>query len=238
MAMAYGFVKCRVAGRSHFAATRAGRELQYHLRVPLEVETAEGPRRWEAAVNVGTDDADDPLRYRLVFDFEHPLVHLLAEAEPGLHLLTDAGELPALDFLRSDVLAGTGRWRESDLMDGDPEREPAYSLRRLFEQALLHRWSVCIYGRLYSSGYGVHDVHMNQGSGGDYAQRERGSRGSNAVWQDGAVLVEREKGRWAAYFAAFTQQALRTDARGDPADNVRALFGPSEGTLGDRSRGV
>jgi hypothetical protein len=36
--------------------------------------------------------------------------------------------LPALDFLRSDILANTGKWRDSDVMDGSELPEPAATL--------------------------------------------------------------------------------------------------------------
>jgi hypothetical protein len=44
-----------------------GHETQYHLHCNLQV----GGATWYVAVNVGTNDADDLLKYKLAFDFHH-----------------------------------------------------------------------------------------------------------------------------------------------------------------------
>ena len=85
---------------------------------------AVGGATWDAAVNVGTNDSDDLLKYKLAFDFRHPIIQTLAAADAGSHDLTDADKLPALDFQRSDLLANTGKWRDGDVMDGSDEVEP------------------------------------------------------------------------------------------------------------------
>jgi len=96
---------------------------------------AVGGATWDAAVNVGTNDSDDLLKYKLAFDFRHPIIQTLAAADAGSHDLTDADKPPAPDFLRSDLLANTGKWRDSDVMDGSDEVEPAGSLKRLLSRA-------------------------------------------------------------------------------------------------------
>jgi hypothetical protein len=68
---------------------------------------------WDIAVNVGTNDADDLLRFKLVYDFHHALTQTLTTVQPGAQELTGQAALPALDFMRSDILADTGNWRES-----------------------------------------------------------------------------------------------------------------------------
>lgn len=58
-------------------------------------------------------------------------------------------------------------------------------------------------------GSGVHDIHMNQGSGGKHRQ-------DNGVRQDGALVFEYPEGKWLAFFFAFQSQAFETDDKGDP----------------------
>jgi uncharacterized protein YukJ len=230
MTLKYGFVKCTVAGGVRMKASRRAHETQYHLHANLNVPDGGGSSVWDVAVNVGTNDADDLLRYRLVFDFHHELTKTLAAAADGLRDLTGADALPALDFLRSDLLAETGRWRDSDVMDGGTDREPYRSLARLLENALDRAWPVYVFGRLYTEGGdGIHDIHMNQGSSGSFVHREGDdSNDHNDVWQDGAVIVDMGDAGWTGYFTAFTQQVVPTDALGNPADGERHEIGDAD----------
>jgi hypothetical protein len=64
------------------------------------------------------------LQYKLIFDSHHTIVGTLRSAGSGFAGLTDTKQLPALDFLRSDVLRKTGPWRNTDIMDGTDQVEP------------------------------------------------------------------------------------------------------------------
>jgi hypothetical protein len=76
------------------------------------------------------------LKFKLVYDFRHPLLATLGGAEPGAQELTGLRKLPALDFIRSgDLLANTGCRRGSDVMDGSEAVEPVASLKRLLARA-------------------------------------------------------------------------------------------------------
>ena len=145
MTLPYGFAKATVAGAPRLTRKRMRRETQYHAHVPLDVGGAE----WDVAVNVGTDDADDLLTYKLVFDYHHPLVEQLAAAAPGKTDLTGETRLPALDFLRSDILDETGAWRRSDPMDGSLHPEPVASIMRLLSAARDAGSAVYVFGRFY-----------------------------------------------------------------------------------------
>ncbi len=213
MTLSYGFVKATVAHGAALKPTRRRSEIQYHLHVSLPI----GGAYWDVAVNVGTSDSDDLLKYRLVYDFRHPVIATLAGAEAGPRDLTGQAALPALDFQRSDVLANTGAWRDSDVMDGSNLVEPIASLTRLLVRAQQQGASVYVFGRFYTEGNGIHDTHMNQGSTGEFIHHA-GNDGNdhNDVWQDGALLVDLGQPEWAAYFAAFSQQLVPTDDLGNP----------------------
>ncbi len=233
MALTYGFIKCKVVSDPTLKASRHKHELQYHLHQALEIAGQDGTsERWDSAINVGTSDADDLLRYKLVFDFRHPIVETLRAADQGFTELTVAGQLPALDFLRSDVLSATGAWRDSDVMDGSDQVEPVASLLRLLRKAHQGNFDVYMFGRKYVDGLGVHDVHMNQGSGAPFLNNGVDDHNDhNDVWQEGAVLVDIGQPEWAAYFTAFTKQLVPTDELGNPGDSSHEIDVADEGSL-------
>ncbi len=160
MTLPYGYVRATLAGGPTLKATRRTNETQYHLHAALNV----GDGTWDVAINVGTTDDDDRLKYKLVFDYANPMLQGLADGPEGATDLTGTQAPPALDFLRGDVLGGTGRWRDSDVMDGSDHPEPLASLKRLLVRAHAEGLEVFVFGRFYRQGGGIHDVHMNQGS--------------------------------------------------------------------------
>ena len=233
MALTYGFVKCKITSDPALKATRRKNEVQYHLHSTLQVTGEDGSaEQWDSAINVGTNDSDDLLQYKLIFDFHHPIVTSLKNADSGFSDLTTAGQVPALDFLRSDVLSGTGPWRNSDIMDGSDQVEPVASLLRLLRKARAGNCDVYVFGRKYVDGLGVHDVHMNQGSQAPFLNNGVDDHNDhNDVWQDGAVVVDLGAPELAAYFTAFTQQLVPTDKLGNPEDNSHPVTVSDDGSL-------
>jgi uncharacterized protein YukJ len=233
MSLTYGFVKCKVVSSPRLQSSRHKQETQYHLHATLDV----AGERWDTAINVGTNDADDLLNYRLAFDYHHPIIETLKAAAAGFTDLTGTSPLPALDFLRSNVLAETGSWRESDVMDGSDLVEPCATLKRLLQRAYDQRLDVYVFGRTYQGGdLGIHDVHMNQGSQSDtfWNDGEDDHNDHNDVWQDGAVLVDLGEAEWAAYFTAFTQQLVPTDRLGNPVASSHPIDDKDDGSLASR----
>jgi uncharacterized protein YukJ len=223
MSLSYGFVKCKVVSDPVLKSSRHKQEIQYHLHSNLSVPGA--AQNWDSAINVGTNDADDLLRYRLAYDYHHPIIATLKAAAAGFSELTGTSALPALDFLRSDVLAETGNWRDSGVMDGSDEPEPVASLKKLLTSANATGADVYIFGRTYTDGSpGIHDVHMNHGSSGSFLNNgEDDHNDHNDVWQDGAVLVDIGQPEWVAYFTAFTQQTVPTDNLGNPDESSHPI---------------
>jgi uncharacterized protein YukJ len=217
MTLPYGFVRAKPASlprlQSKQANAHGAEELQYHLHVSLDVNGA----AWDTAVNVGTDNAADLLKYKIVQGFRNPIADTLRTAIGAVDL-TGKTALPALDFLRGGILEGTGEWRVSDVLKGGAAgKEPPVQLAALLTKAFQGKNDVYVFGRFYSEGYGIHDVHMNQGSRGRYIHRA-GDDGNdhNDVWQDGALMIDSGAGGWVAYFSAFTEQTVPTDELGNP----------------------
>jgi uncharacterized protein YukJ len=217
----YGFVKAKLVSDPVLKGSRHRNEIQYHLHFGMSVDS----QPWDVAVNVGTNDADDLLKFKLVYDFRHPLIATLGGAETGAQELTNVSKLPALDFTRGDLLANTGRWRDSDVMDGSEVVEPVASLKRLLVRAKASGFDVYVFGRFYQGGdFGIHDTHMNQGSTGGFIHRAGNDHNDhNDIWQDGAVFVDIGEPEWAAYFAAFDQQLVPTDDLGNPTPGAKTI---------------
>jgi uncharacterized protein YukJ len=230
MALVYGCLKARIVSNPKLQSSRHKNEIQYHLHTTLEVSKADGTaEQWDSAVNVGTNDSDDLLQYKLIFDFAHAITEKPSAASQEL---TGNDQLPALDFLRSDVLANTGIWRPSDIMDGTAEVQPVASLERLLKKAKTANRPIYIFGRKYTDGLGIHDVHMNQGSGSSFLNNGRDDHNDhNDVWQDGAVLVDLGEPEWAAYFTVFTQQMVPTNDLGNPDDPSHPVSTSDDGSL-------
>lgn len=221
MTLAYGYVKGTVVADPFLKSTRRKHEIQYHLHTQIDV----GGTAWEVAINVGTNDADDLLKYRLVFDFHHAVTSSISGVAAGFTALTGTAALPALDFLRSDVLAETGDWRASDVMDGSDNPEPVATLKRMLAKARATGAPVYVFGRSFTDDTpGVHDVHQNQGSTGGFLNDGVDDHNDhNDIWQDGAVLADFGADGWAAYFTTFTQQLVPTDDLGNPTADARPV---------------
>ena len=222
MSLTYGFVKAKIRNVVGLKASRSKSETQYHIHLTLAVAGGD----WDVAINVGTNDSDDLLQYKLVYDFQHPVTGTLQGTSEGFTDLTNQDALPALDFMRSDLLDNTGHWRMSDAMDGSLQAEPIPSIMRLVNQAQSAGQDLYVFGRTYTSGgSGIHDTHMNQGSRGAHFLHQAGndSTDHNDVWQDGALLVNSGNSQWTAYFAAFEQQYVPTDDLGNPVASAQPV---------------
>jgi uncharacterized protein YukJ len=217
MTLRYGFVKAKLASlprlQSKQMNAHGAEELQYHLHFSLDVNGAS----WDTAVNVGTDNASDLLKYKIIERFNNPIADAMRAARGAVDL-TGKTALPALDFLRSTILEGTGPWLASDVLKGGAaQKQPPARLAELLTKAFQGKDDVYVFGRFYSEGNGIHDVHMNQGSRGRFVHRT-GDDGNdhNDVWQDGALMIDLGADGWVAYFSAFTEQTVPTDDLGNP----------------------
>jgi uncharacterized protein YukJ len=157
----------------------------------------------------------------------------LKAAGSGFTDLTGTDQLPALDFLRSDVLTETGPWRNSDIMDGSNQVEPVASLLRLLQKTRSDKFDVYIFGRTYTGGdLGIHDVHMNQGSQKSFLNNGVDDHNDhNDIWQDGAVIIDTGQPELAAYFTVFTQQMVPTDRLGNPVSDSHEMTVADDGSL-------
>jgi len=121
----------------------------------------------------------------------------------GIHVLAQTSSSGALDYVRHDGLTGTADWilQSGNNLIGELN-------------ALLSGVSrIYIFGATYSTGVGVHDVHMNQGDpNGSSFQHLDG------IWQDGGALFQYAglQPRLEMLQIKFETQSLHTDDNGLP----------------------
>ncbi len=74
-----------------------------------------------------------------------------------------------------------------------------------------NNYEVYIFGNLYSSEKGIHDIHMNQGSANPYRNLDR------AKSDGGFFVYDKSKNSWTALFIMFLTQTLQVD------ENIHAI---------------
>ncbi len=98
------------------------------------------------------------------------------------------------------------RWRSFPWVasDGDNALD-------VLEQRLPQAVRIYILGEPYTTGLGVHNVHLNQGDPVGPHQAEDG------IWQDGAVIIQLAGGGVTIWQVKFNTQSLVTNNQGLPA---------------------
>jgi uncharacterized protein YukJ len=178
----------------------------------------------EAALNVGVN-GEDPENSQLVYRFEHKLdprfveqfkkyedkpgFHQFAEEEEGLDYERDVG---LIDIRTGDRLQHDIPGRGNDILD---------RLLPLLKRSIEEKAVILVFGSQYEprstgpSQRGLHNIHMNQGSGDDFP---------NVIHRDGAIFFHFEKAdTWSGLFLAFASQRLPTDEDGKPKKTAKTL---------------
>jgi uncharacterized protein YukJ len=190
----------------------------YHGKI--YVDTPNG--QYECAVDVSTPSGIK-VQYRVVRNLDQKLFSVISESSSGWHVLDRTSESGALDYVRSPLFRiniGCFTFIASAFIK---------ALRQLLEY-LLSRWidstgdnalnvlearlsastRVFVFGAPYTSGRGVHDIHMNQGDPPGQFQHLDG------IWQDGGTIIERPGGELVAFITKFETQSLNTNDSGLP----------------------
>jgi hypothetical protein len=186
----------------------------------MYVDTPGG--QYECAVDVSTPSGIK-VQYRVIRNLDQAMFGNDLALAVGWHALAPNPTSGAIDYVRSPmfqirigcmgsmlswlgdlfrrILEGlANHWTDStgDNALDELEAQLAGSLR------------VFVFGAPYTSGLGVHDIHMNQGDPPGQFQRLDG------IWQDGGTIVERLGGELVAVLTKFETQSLRTDNNGLP----------------------
>lgn len=207
----YNVLKCRpVLNRSSPQISNA------HLQALLEVES--GQRYW-MTVDV-KDTSEESVLYYLDNDYKHPITQALLAANlpQGFTQLESKPGGIALDYIR-EKLFDFGKMvslkdESEDQLDSLKQQLTTILSNSLrFDDSRVFvfgsRFDDQVGGPPYGLRTGIHDIHMNQGSRGEFAK-------SNGIYQDGALFVFFPTDqRWSAAFFRFDSQSTDTDDSGN-----------------------
>lgn len=184
------------------------------------------------AINVKSQQNPPDLLYFIDDDFKHPIIQGLAKLDYGFKPLDSKPGGLALDFIRGNLFA-------PNQMKPLPYNVPGADndlneLLELYIKRALNNRDVSLYafGQKWGPednkedkyfhflpGNGIHDIHMNQGNGGQFLR-------DNGIWQDGGLLIHYpSRNQWVGLFLAFQSQSFHTDDRtGNP---IEAIIAPT-----------
>ncbi len=208
----YGVLKCRVLeGKMEREDTKSP-----HYTI-IATDTQDGKKEYRIVINVKSVISPFDLIVFINSDFKHPITSKLIDLKFGF---TDievsqrkAGGI-ALDFIRSNLFDVTKmKPVPADVKGGNNDVNDMVDF--FVQQAIKKTTEVDIYafGEPFSRDLGIHNIHMNQGNAGRFAQE-------NGVFQDGALLIHfRTQNQWVAFFSAFQSQSFHTDDKtGNPIE--------------------
>jgi Uncharacterized conserved protein (DUF2278) len=191
----------------------------YHGKMYVQAPAGQ----YECAVDVSTPSGV-PVQYREVRRLDRQVFAPVAALPPGWHALARTPTSGAIDYVRAPLLRGRGaplavvtdplvRWVNAVLKLprlGWVESTADNALD-LLERRLTGSRRVYVFGAAYTTGLGVHDIHLNQGDPPGQFQHLDG------IWQDGGTIIESAKGELGAFLTKFKTQSLNTDDHGLPA---------------------
>ncbi|HEY0639918.1 MAG TPA: DUF2278 family protein [Pseudonocardiaceae bacterium] len=186
----------------------------YHVTLTVAAPAADGTeRRFRCAVDVDSHASATGVQWKVLRP-QASAIGAPAGLAPGYHALPSNRAAGALDHLRHPAIRERFAWlRLLPAWFRRPWTTGSHEQATLALEAVLVRDAVVrVFGEPFTSGFGMHNIHQNQGD-------PAGSQwwDENAIWQDGAVLVDRRDGTVDVFVSKFTSQAHRTDADGHPA---------------------
>jgi len=196
--------------------------------VDRRVETTDAPHyqirlraagvEYRAAVNVRSQERPPELLYLAVDNFAHPILERLAALADGFTELASDASGAALDYIRGNLFQRE-LMRPVPTAEPGPENDLGDFLDHYVQKALGDAGArAYVFGQGWGPepttkdkvfgflpGNGLHDVHMNQGNSGRFAD-------DDGVFQDGALLLRfPADDTWVAIFLAFQSQSFHTD---------------------------
>ncbi len=184
----------------------------------FEIHATAAQKHYRLAVNVQSQQAPSEVLYLVNEKFDADWLQDLKSMSAGFKLLKK-GDRTALDYVRSGLfdpaklkpLAPNVPGTDNDLEDlVEKHVKLAISSPGAMIYAFGSRFGPDkgkdkTFG--FSPQLGVHDIHMNQGNSGSFAN-------DDGVFQDGALLIQfPKKDQWTAIFLAFQSQSFHTDDR-------------------------
>jgi uncharacterized protein YukJ len=172
---------------------------------------------YRAAVNVRSQQSPPELLYLGVDAFAHPVLDQLRALPDGFTDLPSTPGGAAVDYIRGNLFDRVAM-RPVPTAEPGPENDLGDFLDHYVRRALADPAArAFVFGQSWGPeqkadkvfdfrpGNGVHDIHMNQGNSGRFAD-------DDGVFQDGALFLHfPDTDGWVAIFLAFQSQAWHTD---------------------------
>lgn len=231
----YGVLKGRAIASRLERDDKQSPHYQVHIKTDRE--------NYRIAINVKSVQKPVDLLYLVDDNFNHPittrLIDELADSFGFKNLPSQPGGL-ALDYIRGNLF-------DVNQMKPLPADKPGVEndlndLIDLYIKRAINSNDAVVYAfgepwgpenkpdKIFdfSPGRGVHNIHMNQGSSGNFA-------GDNGVWQDGGLLIHfPSRNQWVGGFFAFQSQSFHAEDRtGEPL-----TLDPNKTPLDPRKPGV
>lgn len=177
---------------------------------------------YKCAIDVDPKNMPDGIHWRIVRIRPSDFADIKALAD-GWHLLGSTPSSGALDYTRSATLHPPfliRRARYSSFLARllswfrwNPPWNSGTGIQALTDlEAILEQGVRCyVFGEPFTRGLGVHNIHQNQGD-----PVGSGHDAENAIWQDGATIIETADGRFLAFLNKFKTQSFKTDEMGRP----------------------
>lgn len=176
---------------------------------------------YECTVDVSTATTVR-VEYLVLHNLSRQLFAPILALDEGYHDLPSNPTSGALDYIRSPFLTSKGcltiltgllkalfntsPWIESD---GD-------NTVKVLEAEIPQSSRLFVFGEPYTTGLGMHNVHMNQGDPSTSADGVD-HQADDGIWQDGGTVIERPDQSLHAVLTKFTTQSLNTNDQGLPA---------------------
>ncbi|GAA2637955.1 DUF2278 family protein [Paractinoplanes durhamensis] len=184
-----------------------------HYQIHLRADGVD----YRAAVNVRSQQRPPELLYLAADNFAHPILTQVGALPDGFTELSGQAGGPALDYIRGNLFQRDAM-RPVPTSAPGPENDLGDFLDHYVRRALGDAGArAFVFGQAwgpepttpdkvfhFSPGNGVHDVHMNQGNSGRFAD-------DDGVFQDGGLLLHFGADEWVAIFLAFQSQSFHTD---------------------------
>lgn len=178
---------------------------------------------YRIAINIQSQVNPSDLLYYADENFQHPITQRCAALNSGLTPLQSQPDGMALDYLRGNLFD----YRQMRILPEDlpgADNDLNEKIDKYVQWAIaMEDAQIYAFGASWGPekksdryfgfrpGRGIHDIHMNQGNSGKWAD-------DNGPWQDGGLLFHFPGvSQWVAIFLAFQSQTFHTDDRtGNP----------------------
>ncbi|MDF2523349.1 MAG: hypothetical protein K0R31_990 [Clostridiales bacterium] len=202
----YGVLKCQPIQGMHAADSSH-----------YEVHVVDSEFDYRLAINVKSVQSPPELLYYIDENYSHDILARFKDLALGFTALQSKPSSIALDYIKRDLF-DYHKMKTAHRITGE-DNELAELIEKYIDLAIrTSDATVYAFGQRwgpeekrrdqyfgFKPGNGIHDIHMNQGSTGQFEK-------DNGPYQDGALFIHfPAKDQWIAIFLAFQSQTFPSD---------------------------